>query len=256
MCSYHFFIKNTVLIISFLLLEAQAASIVVKDSNEISKLKPYTAKYTVSRGDKKYGYATRILSENSTSYTLTFNTNASMLFYSIKTSEKSTFLWQENKIIPLSYKGKDARTFKDDKRLKLNFDYKKNILSIDKSGKKHEEKLSYGILDPLLAYEAIRLKAIVDDKNFNVKNLQYMIYDLGGIKEYNFINSGPFIVETSLGELNCIKLSRIRKNSARKTHVWLAVDYDYIPIKILQENNNEEVATLAITSFIQSKESL
>ena len=254
MCSYHCFIKNIVLIISFLLLEAQAASIVVDDSNEISKLNPYTAKYTVSRGDNKYGNATRILSENSTTYTLTFNTNASMFFYSIETLQTSTFLWQENKIIPLIYKGKDARTFKDDNNLQLSFNHEQSILTVEKSGQKQEEKLSYGLLDPLLAYEAIRLKAIAHDKNFNVKNLQYMIYDLGGIKEYNFINSGPFIVETSLGEVNCIKLSRIRKNSDRKTHVWLAVDYDYIPIKILQENNNEEVATLAITSLVQSKE--
>jgi hypothetical protein len=239
-----------------LLLETQAAPIVVEGSNETSKLYPYTAEYKVSRANKIYGSATRILNKYPSSYSLSFNTNASMLFYSIKTSEKSTFLWHKKQLTPLTYIGKDSRTFKDDKHLQLNFNHEQSILTVDKSGQKHEEKLSYDLLDPLLAYEVIRLKAIAHDKNFNVKNLQYMIYDLGGIKEYNFINIGPFIVETSLGELNCIKLSRIRKNSARKTHVWLAVDYDYIPIKILQENNNEEVVTLSITSLAQSKESL
>ena len=143
MCSYHCFIKNTVLIISFLLLEAQAASIVVEDSIEISKLNPYTAKYTVSRGDNKYGNATRILSENFTSYTLTFNTNASMLFYSIETLQTSTFLWQENKIIPLIYKGKDARTFKDDKNLQLNFNHEQSILTVDKNAMVKNKKKNY-----------------------------------------------------------------------------------------------------------------
>ncbi|TLX46342.1 DUF3108 domain-containing protein [Pseudoalteromonas phenolica] len=248
----HNLIKITLLIAFFLSFEVLAISFSINGPNVISELSAYTAKYKVLRGNKEYGNATRALNKNTTSYSLSFNSNASMLFYSIETNQTSTFLWQENKITPLSYQGKDARTFKDDKNLQLNFNHEQSILTVDKNGQKTEKKLSERLLDPLLVYEMIRFEAIANDNNFNVKNLEYRVQDQDGVKEYHFINSGQFVVDTLLGELKCIKLSRLRKNSSRKTHIWLAIDYDYIPVMILQENNNEEIATLVVTSIIRS----
>lgn len=226
-----------------------AAPLINNGSEEASGLNLYTAKYSVLRGKKKYGRATRTLNKNNASYSLSFNTSASIFFYSIDTSETSTFLWQSNKVALLSYEGKDSRTFKKDKYLQLKFDHNNQTLITKNNGDISEHKLTDGVLDPLFVFEKLRLDALENDRFSNVKQLHYTVYDTSGFKEYNFLNGGRVTIDTPLGELNCIKLSRIRKNSTRKTYIWLAIDNDYIPVKLLQEHKEEEVATLLISSI-------
>ena len=101
-------------------------------SEEASELNLDTAKYSVLRDQKNYGHATRTLIKNNTAYSLSFNTSASIFFYSINTRETSTFLWLDNKVALLSYEGKDSRTFKKDKHLHLNFDHINQTLTAKK----------------------------------------------------------------------------------------------------------------------------
>ncbi|MAG44525.1 DUF3108 domain-containing protein [Pseudoalteromonas elyakovii] len=249
MLNYNSAIKIIILVILYFALPITAAPLIKSGSEETSELNLYTAKYSVLRGKKKYGRATRTLSKNNTSYSLSFNTSASIFFYSIDTSETSTFLWQDNKVALLSYKGKDSRTFKKEKHLQLNFDHNNQTLIAKKNGEISEQTLKDDVLDPLFVFEMLRLDALKNDGFSNVKQLHYTVYDTSGFKEFNFLNGGRVTIDTPLGELNCIKLSRIRKNSTRKTHIWLAIDYDYIPIMLLQEHKEEEVATLLISSI-------
>lgn len=242
-------IKTILLIVLYVALPITAAPFVKNGIEDASELSLYTAKYSVLRDKKKYGHATRTLSKSNTAYSLSFNTSASIFFYSINTSETSTFLWQDNKVALLSYEGKDSRTFKKDKHLQLNFDHNNQTLTAKKNGDINDYPLKDGVLDPLFAYEKLRLDALEKNGFSNEIKLHYNIYDSSGLKEYNFKNGGRVIVDTPLGELKCIKISRIRKNSTRKTHIWLAIDYDYIPVKILQEHKEEEVATLLISNI-------
>ena len=243
------FIKIILLFVLYVALPITAASLTKEGSDEAAELKLYNAKYSVLRGKKKYGSATRTLNKNNTSYSLLFKTSASIFFYSIETSEKSTFLWKDNRITLLSYEGKDSRTFKEDQNLQLNFDHNNQYLIVNKNGDIREQALLDGALDPLLAFERLRLDALENEGFSNLKQFHYSVYDTGGIKEYNFINRGRVIIDTPIGELKCIKVSRIRQNSTRKTHIWLAIDYDYIPVMLLQEHKGEEVATLLISSI-------
>jgi Protein of unknown function (DUF3108) len=215
----------------------------------ILKLNEYTATYSVSRGSKKRGKAFRIFNKTPSSYSISFNTNASALFYSIETKERSEFLWNGHSVTPLNYQGKDSRTFKKDKYLQLKFDHKKEILTVDKGAQLLEEKLPSNVLDPLLVYEALRLDALTRHGQLDDNHLRYKVYGEKGIKDYSFKNNGFTFIDTPLGKLNCIKLTRVRKNRTRRTHIWLATDYEYIPVMLLQEKSGEEVATLIISSI-------
>ena len=248
---YNGFIKIILLTMLYFSLPISATP-VAKSGSEASELNLYTAKYNVLRGQKKYGHATRELKKNSTSYSLSFNTSASIFFYSIDTSETSNFLWQDNTIILLSYEGRDSRSFKKDKNLELKFDQKHRSLIAKKNGDTSEHTFKDGVLDPLMTFEKLRLDAQASDGFSNKEQLHYTVYDSNGFKEYHFLNSGRVIIDTPIGKLNCIKLSRVRKNSTRKTHIWLAIDYDFIPVMLIQEHKEEEVATLIINSIEQN----
>lgn len=229
--------------------QTYASATMNHSDKDILRLNEYTARYTVYRGNKKRGEAYRVFNKTANYYSVSFNTSASVFLYSIETRERSKFLWNGDTAIPLSYQGKDNRTFKKDKYLRLTFDYEKEILTVDNGAQLLEDKLSSNVLDPLLVYEVLRLNALTSHGQLDDNQLRYKVYGEKGIKEYSFKNNGFSFIGTPLGKLNCVKLTRVRKNSTRKTHIWLATDYEYIPVMLLQEKSGEEVATLIISSI-------
>ncbi|MCC2605318.1 DUF3108 domain-containing protein [Planctobacterium marinum] len=220
---------NTLIKISLFLTVCNSAqtyaSAATNHSDEdIIKLNEYTARYTVYRGNKKYGEAYRVFKKTANYHSVSFNTSASAFFYSIETMERSEFLWNGESAIPLSYQGKDSRTFKKDKYLRLKFDYEKEILTVYKGTQLLDRELPSNVLDPLLVYEVLRLNALTSHGQLDDNQLRYDVYGEKGIKEYSFKNSGFSFIDTPLGKMNCVKLTRVRKNSTRKTHIWLATD--------------------------------
>lgn len=229
--------------------QTYASAAMNHSDKDILRLNEYTATYNALRGNKKRGQASRILNITPSSYSVSFNTSASAFFYSIETNERSEFWWDGDTATPLNYQGKDTRTFKSEKSLQLKFDYEKEILTVDNGAQLLEDKLSSNVLDPLLVYEVLRLNALTSHGQMDDNQLHYKVYGEKGIKEYSFKNNGFSFIDTPLGKLNCVKLTRVRKNSTRKTHIWLATDYEYIPVMLLQEKSGEEVATLIISSI-------
>ncbi|GHE92484.1 hypothetical protein GCM10011501_22540 [Thalassotalea profundi] len=57
------------------------------------------------------------------------------------------------------------------------------------------------------------------------------------------------MISTDVGELECVKVTRVRKNSTRKTTLWFSEKYSFIPVKVLQKKDGEEVATMIINSI-------
>ena len=79
--------------------------------------------------------------------------------------------------------------------------------------------------------------------------MNYKVYDDGKVKDYLFISNGIDKIITTVGQLDCLKVTRVRANSSRETHIWLAKDFDFIPIKVIQENKGEEVVSLVLESI-------
>ena len=130
----------------------------------------YIVNYDVLRKGKKRGLAQRMLRmTGSSSYSLTMQSDASLFFYSISTCEKSTFRTSGGNLVPLSYNKVDDRTFKKTKHSALHFSPEENLVK-GSNGKNSWERLTENmILDPLLAYEAMRL----DAKENKKANLTY-----------------------------------------------------------------------------------
>lgn len=98
--------------------------------------------------------------------------------------------------------------------------------------------------DPLLVFEILRLN--LSSKNFDTS---YQVYDDAKIKDYLFVNEGTEVISTNVSEPECVKVTRVSKNSTRKTTFWFSEKYNFVPVKVLQKKDGDEVATMIIDSI-------
>lgn len=208
-----------------------------------TSLNDYSVRYNVLRDGREYGHAIRSLKKQpNNNYILKLTTKASAFFYSIHTEQVSEFSYSKKSIKPIKYSSFDDRSFK--KTSRQSIDFEKRLVSGGDEENKWVGNLQEEIFDPLLIVEVLRL---------NVKNklleMNYKVYDDGKVKDYLFISNGIDKIITTVGQLDCLKVTRVRANSSRETHIWLAKDFDFIPIKVIQENKGEEVVSLVLESI-------
>ena len=98
--------------------------------------------------------------------------------------------------------------------------------------------------DPLSAFEILRLN--LSSENFDTN---YQVYDDAKIKDYLFVNQGTEVINSNVGELECVKVTRVRQNSTRKTTLWFSKKYNFVPVKVLQQKDGDEVATMILDSI-------
>lgn len=71
------------------------------------------------------------------------------------------------------------------------------------------------------------------------KDFAYQIADGGRLKEYKFVTVGEELLDTPLGKVNTIKVKRSRENDERVTYAWLAKDWNYLLVRLQQEEKGE-----------------
>jgi hypothetical protein len=207
----------------------------------------YLVSYELFRSGQRRGTAQRQMIEGTDGkHTLTMHAQASLFFYHIKTCERSQFLFASGSLMPLTYDEIDSRSFKDKKTLHLEFNHSKALLRGANGKEDWSHPFTGEVFDPLLAVEYLRLIA----QKGEYTDVQFPVYDDKTFSQYRFIYQGLENVNTSLGAFKTVKYTRVRDNSTRRTSFWLAIDNQFIPIKVRQEKDGDEQATLIIASPI------
>ncbi|MDO8343754.1 MAG: DUF3108 domain-containing protein [Cellvibrio sp.] len=150
-------------------------------------------------------------------------------------TEKSKMQWNpvQQTISPLHY-SYARRGLGKDRTAELSFDWKnKNVTNnVQKTSwqmditQKVQDKLSYQI-------------QMQQDLLNGQKNFTYQIADGGRLKEYKFTTVGEEMLDTPLGKVNTIKVKRSRENDDRVTYAWLAKDWNYLLVRLQQEEKGE-----------------
>ncbi|WP_438970047.1 DUF3108 domain-containing protein [Methylophaga sp.] len=164
---------------------------------------------------------------------------------------EETSLWQSHngKVKPQSYIYQRSGG-KKDKILEMDFDWQKNIVSIDDRQHPWELELEPGTLDKLV-YQ-IRL---MQDLERGIEQVDYRIADGGKLKTYHIEVLGKEIITTPLGQIEAVKLTRHReKPSDRQTTLWCAPALNYLPVKLEHiEDETRFTALLRRLKGIDSK---
>ncbi|MBB3061827.1 DUF3108 domain-containing protein [Microbulbifer rhizosphaerae] len=191
------------------------------------KLKPFTATYAA-----KYSgigvTATRELSGSGGNWRLDFNAHS--LFADIR--EYSRFIAANNQLSPRHYEyhktglGKDRHTV-------LNFEQGRVVNVSDKS--RTLENVPNHIQDKL-SYQLQLALDVATGK----ETLSYKVADGKRIREYEFSVVGKELLQTPLGEIETIKVQRVRDgDSDRETSIWFAPKWDYALVKLMQEEDGK-----------------
>ncbi|MBQ61888.1 MAG: hypothetical protein CMQ19_07410 [Gammaproteobacteria bacterium] len=146
--------------------------------------------------------------------------------------EKSIFELHDQYPLPLEYDYKRTGIGKN-RDTTLTFDRQTGKV-VSEQGE-WEIEATKGILDKLSYQYRMRedLKHALK-KGQSWPDLNYQVADNGRIKTYNFEITGEEFIDTPVGRIKTVKAIRIRKNGGRSTTFWLAPDYEFLLIRLLQ----------------------
>lgn len=210
---------------------AASETVSAKSAPSALNLKPYTASYSATiKGIPLNGEGTRTLSENPDgSWTLMFSANAA--FSGMQ--ETSEFTTRENRLETRSYH-KQRTGLAKRPELQASFDWQKNQVNWQQEDRRWSMNLVPDALDNL----NYQLKLRMDLASSADTELGYHIADDDKVYQRRFIVEAEETLRTSVGQLRTVRIKIDRANSNRATWIWLARDYDYFIVKLVQQEKS------------------
>jgi hypothetical protein len=82
-----------------------------------------------------------------------------------------------------------------------------------------------------------------------LQNMQLNITNGKKLGIYDYIFEGEETLTTKLGDIKTVHISRMAPEGEKKTELWLALDYQHVPVKIRETSGNGNMYELVITSL-------
>jgi len=157
------------------------------------------------------------------------------VFASGEIVEQSYWKYHNNKIRPTKYSYQ--RITRKNRNVEITFDWKNKKVINSINSEPWKMDINDNTLDKLV-YQLVMvhdLKKEIEKNKDSKKTLSYSIADGGILKTYEIVIHGKEKINTALGELETVKVTRTR--GRRKLTMWCAPKYAYLPMWIKQEKN-------------------
>lgn len=150
-------------------------------------------------------------------------------------TEQSKMQWNpaQQNITPLHY-SYARRGLSKDRTAELSFDWKNKTVTNNVQKTSWQMDIAQKVQDKL-SYQIQMQQDLLNGQ----KNFVYQIADGGRLKEYKFVTVGEEMLDTPLGKVNTIKVKRSRENDERVTYAWLAKDWNYLLVRLQQEEKGD-----------------
>ncbi|WP_297844746.1 DUF3108 domain-containing protein [Pseudomonas sp.] len=203
---------------------------------QAADLQPYSATYTADwkQLPMSGGTAERTLTKNANdTWSLSFK--ASMMIASL--TEVSTLKVDKDALLPQTYNFERGGLGKS-KKVDMTFDWAAKVINGTDRGTAFTVPLNRGILD-----KSTYQLALQNDVAAGKKSMSYQVVDGDEVDTYDFRVLGSEKVATKAGQVDAIKVERVRDptQSKRITVMWFAKDWDYLLVRLQQvENDGKE----------------
>ncbi|WP_462382456.1 DUF3108 domain-containing protein [Pseudomonas sp. Marseille-QA0892] len=191
-------------------------------------IKPFVASYTADWKQLPVsGSAERRLEKgDADQWHLVFK--ASMLVAGL--TEESRFTYRDETMLPVRY-NYERSGLGSGKKVEQTFDWTAKQLSGDNNGKAVKQTLNKGLLD-----KSTYQLALQRDVANGLKSMSYQVFDADEVETYDFRVLGEEMVETKVGQIDAIKVERVRDptQTSRRTTLWFAKDWDYLLVALNQ----------------------
>lgn len=150
-------------------------------------------------------------------------------------TEKSKMQWNptQQTITPLHYTYA-RRGLSKDRTAELSFDWKNKTVTNNVQKTSWQMDIAQKVQDKLSYQIQMQQDLLNGHKNFT-----YQIADGGRLKEYKFTTVGEEMLDTPLGKVNTIKIKRSRADDDRVTYAWLAKNWNYLLVRLQQEEKGD-----------------
>lgn len=126
------------------------------------------------------------------------------------------------------------------------FDWNKGTVTHSYKDKLKTEPVKPGTHDRFTSRLQLR-----EDLEAGLESMTYLVAEKGRIKTYEFAALGREAVTTPVGTFSALKVERVRdKGSKRKTHLWLAPEWDYLLVRLKQVEKDGSEFTLQLREAV------
>lgn len=215
---------------------------------QAADLHPFSASYTADwKQLPMSGTAERSLEKTANgAWKLSFK--ASMMIASL--SEESTLTLDKDTLVPQSYRFERGGLGKA-KKADLDFDWKAKMVTGTDRGDAVKLPLNTGMVD-----KSTYQLALQHDVAAGKKTMSYQVVDGGEVDTYDFRVLGSEKVDTKAGQIDAIKVERVRDptQSKRITVMWFAKDWDYLLVRLQQvETDGKEYNIMLLNGTVDGK---
>lgn len=196
-------------------------------------LQPIEAEYTT----KMFGMTiTSHTRQEKAGENFLFSMHAESLFSEI--TESTRFNYSRNRIQPVEYRYKRTGLGKD-KNIRLDFLWNKERADYSYNDDSYSTEIrNFKIFQDKLSYQ--RQLCFELKKDINADDITFHIPYKNRKKLVVWENKGIEEIKTELGIIRAVKLSKVRDDDDRSTTIWLAIDHQFLLVKLYQEEDDED----------------
>ncbi|MEW5249312.1 DUF3108 domain-containing protein [Microbulbifer discodermiae] len=204
-----------------------------------AELRPFNAVYQASYNGLGVE-ATRKLTGRDNNWRLDFN--ADSIFAGI--DEYSRFVLHGDQLRPLHYEYKKSGLGRG-REIALNFEAEQRRVVNLTNPKRSLEEVPQDVQDKL-SYQLQLALDIAAGK----EKLEYRVADGRKIRAYKFSVVGTETLQTPMGQVETIKVQRLREGDAqRETVIWFAPAWNYALVKLWQQEEDGKSYQIALTEL-------
>lgn len=206
----------------------------------------YLAKYKASANGLTASAERSLRKSTDTLYRLNNTLEAKLVGQTLANLEQtSEFSFQHGVLTPQQYSY--ALTGISSKSQAISYNWDALIALSSEDNESWQLPLSPGVLDQL-SYQFSLRQTLKKNTALGLE-FAFNIIDTDKIETHRYKIAGNEVLSTALGNLNTVKLERIREGSDnRMTEIWLATDWDFLLTRIEQTSNSGLRITLDLES--------
>jgi len=199
---------------------------------------PYSAQYKARANHFKASANRSLTLLEDGSYALVNDLEATLLGQTIaRLQQRSEFHFTADAIVTDLYTYELSGITSDDRR--MAFDWQAGTVQSSEDDEAWTVELQGQVFDPLSHQlelrQQLRLMSANQAKPEITTEFEYAVVDGDEIEQLRYQLVGEEVLETPLGNLNCLKFERVRAStSSRSTVIWLARDWEFLIARIEQ----------------------
>ncbi len=200
-------------------------------------VQPFEAEYTVLRNGSEVGEARMQLSQEAQDQwrlNATLSATAAGGLLQFSSVEDSRFHWHEGKPRSDRYHARRQQPLRTRER-GIDFDWTAGRVTVtDRRGDQQGFDLEDHAIDPQLTLIVAMVAAAAGEAEF-----EYVIVNRGAPEVQKGRREGEETVATGVGDLVCVDIERVREHSRRQTRSCHAESLDWIPVRVVQEEEGD-----------------